>query len=92
MISGCTEFSRTTGLDGSLILPGRRVAIEWVREERRPVAGELELNAYRYVFGLTAEGRCVGYEEWDFKSTADNLQVGDHWMTLEDLCERYLKR
>ena len=78
------------GDEGSLLLPDeRKVAIEWIREERKPRTNELETNMYRYIFGLTSQGQCIGYEEYDFRSTASNQQVGDHWMSLDELCNRY---
>lgn len=79
------------GGEGCLLLPDeQKVAIEWVREERNPRTDEPETNMYRYVFGLTSQGHCVGYEEYDFLSTENNQQVGDHHMPLEELCNRYL--
>ena len=79
-----------SGTSGTLLGPGRQVAIEWVRQENNPQPNEPETNMYRYVFGLTSQGRCVGYEESDFKSTPNNLQVGDHWMEFDEVCRRYL--
>ncbi len=90
-----TLFIACSGVDigggqGNLLLAdGKAVAIEWVREERNPVSGEPETNMYRYLFGLTSEGSCVGYEEYDFHSTINNEQLGDHWMSLEELSNRY---
>lgn len=78
------------GTPGTLLSAGRQIAIEWSRQENNPQQNEPETNMYRYVFGLTSQGHCVGYEEFDFKSTPNNLQVGDHWMTFNDLCQRYL--
>jgi len=78
------------GGEGSLLLPDeQKVAIEWIREEGKPQPKEPETNMYRFVFGLTTDGLCYGYKEYDFQSTPDNLQVGDHWMTLDEVCKRY---
>ena len=73
----------------SMNLYGRCVAIEWIREESRPKAGEPECNTYRYLFGLTANGECFGYDVTEPESSPSNQQVGDHWTTLDEICKRY---
>lgn len=78
-----------SGSNGTLQAGSRGIAIEWAREETKPTANEPELNIYRYLFGVTADGRCLGCQEWEFVSTSDNQQVGDHWMDLNDFCKRF---
>ena len=90
-----TIFVAASGVDladysGTMLLPERTVAIEWIRQENNPQRTELEANMYRYLFGMISDGTCCGYEIWDRESTPQNLQVGDHWMTLDNICSRYL--
>jgi|LNFM01.1.fsa_nt_gb hypothetical protein len=65
------------------------VAVEWVREERKPIAGEPECNAYRYLFGMTRDGTCRGYEVTVEKGGPTTGQVADHWMDLNTTAKRF---
>jgi hypothetical protein len=67
----------------------RQVAIEWVRQETKPQPGEPECNTYRYLFGLTENGKCLGYEVTDSKASDITGQVADHWTTFEEAVKRH---
>lgn len=54
------------------------MAFEWAREERKPVAGEPEYNAYSYLFRITREGECRGYEVTGNRGGPATRQVADH--------------
>jgi len=78
------------GTIGSVSLPQQQmIAIEWVRKEPHPQPTEPEYNMNRYLFGISDDGKCYGYQEWDYTSTPDNLQVGDHWMSFESVFQNY---
>lgn len=65
------------------------VAIEWVRQEAKPKPSEPETNTYRYVFGLSPDGKCVGYDVTQPYSGSDSAQVADHWMDFDDVYKRH---
>lgn len=64
-------------------------AVEWIRHETRPQTKEPECNAYRYLFGLTNDGRCVGLDVTESKSSAATGQVADHWTTFDEVVKRH---
>ena len=64
----------------------QQVAIEWVRHETKPRPGEPECNTYRFLFGLTKEGRCIGL---DVTQRPVKGQVADHWTTFDDAVRRH---
>lgn len=66
-----------------------QVAIEWVRQETKPQPGEPECNTYRYIFGLTTSGECLGYEVTASKASDTTGQVADHWTTFEEAVKRH---
>jgi hypothetical protein len=67
----------------------QQIAVEWVRQETRPRSCEPECNAYRYLFGLTPGGRCVGYEVTEIRASSVTGQVADHWTTIDEVVKRY---
>ena len=69
-----------------------QVAIEWVRRESRPQPTEPECNTYRYLFGITSDGRCVGYEVTEPESSASSGQVADHWTNFDEVVNRHFPR
>lgn len=66
---------------------GRQLAIEWVREEPSPSQNEPECNAYRYLFGETPDGRCVGVQVT--RKHSGHGQVADHWTAFDDVTRRH---
>jgi hypothetical protein len=70
------------------------VAVEWVRREPRPnVSGkriEPETNMNRFIFGIGPDGRCYGYDVTEYEPDVSKVQVGNHWMTLNEVIDRYL--
>jgi hypothetical protein len=66
-----------------------QIAVEWIRQETRPMPKEPECNAYRYLFGLTSDGKCVGVEVTEPKSSDLSGQVADHWTTFDDVVKRH---
>lgn len=66
-----------------------QVAVEWIRHETRPQPKEPECNTYRYLFGVTNDGRCVGVEVTEPKSSDKSGQVADHWTTFDDVVKRH---
>ena len=65
------------------------MAVEWVRFETKPQATEPDINTYRYLFGLTSDGHCVGYDVTEPYSSPSTGQVADHWMTFDDVVKRH---
>jgi hypothetical protein len=80
---------QVSGNVGLFVAGTRQVAIEWVRQEKRPKLNEPEINTYRYVFGLTNDGRCVGYDVTEPFASPNSGQVADHWTTFNDVIERH---
>ena len=66
------------------------LAIEWIREERKPMRGEPECNAYRFIFGQTRVGSCWGFDVTQRKGGPSSGQVSDHWMSLQTTAERFV--
>lgn len=58
------------------------IAIEWVRQETRPLLNEPELNSYRYILASKADGKVYRYETPNVDGGADG-RVGEHWTTLD---------
>lgn len=75
--------------------PGRfkvgeqQLAIEWVRREPKPRPGEGELNVHRFVFGITPDGKCHGYDVTEEKPNVSEEQIGNHWSSWEDIFKSY---
>lgn len=67
----------------------RQLAIEWVRQESKPKLGEPECNTYRFLFGLTSEGKCLGYDVTKPEASATTGQVADHWITFDEVVKRH---
>jgi hypothetical protein len=69
------------------------VAIEWVRRETKPKSHkgkpEPEINAHRYIFGIGPDGKCHGYEVTELKPDVSKVQIGNHWMTLNQMIDKY---
>ena len=76
---------------GNFRADGGLVAIEWVRLESKPQPNEPECNAYRYLFGLTADGKCYGYDVTRPTASPFTGQVADHWTTFDEVWNRHFK-
>jgi len=63
-----------------------QVAVEWIRNETRPQANEPKCNAYRYLFGLTPEGRCVGLDVTEPTSSDATSGPRSKWRRLKIHC------
>lgn len=89
-----TIYAAASGVDlsgqyGVFRAGDTQIAIEWVRRESRPQPEEPECNAYRYLFGLTPDGKCVGYDVTKPESSALSGQVSDHWTSLDEVVKRH---
>lgn len=74
---------------GMLQIGDRHLAVEWVRKESRPKANEPECNTYRYLFGLTTDGKCYGYDVTQPESSPQSGQVADHWIAFDEVVDRH---
>jgi hypothetical protein len=63
-----------------------QVAIEWIRHETNPKAGEPECNTYRYLFGITSDKSCIGL---DVTQKPETGQVADHWTSFDEAVNRH---
>ena len=75
--------------DGYFSCSGELLAIEWVRYETNPQQGEPEINTYRYLLGITEEGKCYGYDVTRPYSDPDTKQVADHWTTFDEVVKKH---
>ncbi len=78
-----------TGQQGCFQSGERQIAVEWVRKESKPQPKEPECNTYRYLFGLTSDGKCLGYDVTQPESSPTTGQVADHWTTFDDVVKRH---
>jgi hypothetical protein len=74
-----------TGQYGYFQAGERQIAIEWVRKESKPQPNEPECNTYRYLFGLTSNGKCMDYDVTQPESSPETGQVADHWITFDEV-------
>jgi hypothetical protein len=67
------------------------VAIEWVRHETTPseASNEPEINTYRYLFGITKDGHCMGYNVTAWEAAEGTGQVADHWCEFDQVTKRH---
>lgn len=78
-----------TGQYGYFQAGERQIAVEWVRKESKPQPNEPECNTYRYLFGLTSNGKCMGYDVTQPESSPETGQVADHWITFDEVVKRH---
>lgn len=78
-----------TGQYGVFQAGERQLAVEWVRQEGNLQPTELECNTYRYIFGLTPNGNCFGYDVTKPLSSPSTGQVADHWITFDEVVRRH---
>lgn len=78
-----------TGQQGLFQVGEQQLAVEWVRKESKPQPGEPECNSYRYLFGLTPDGKCLGYDVTRPESSPQTGQVADHWTTFDEVVKRH---
>jgi len=78
-----------TGQHGIFQAGEQQLAIEWVRKETKPQQDEPECNTYRYLFGLTPNGECNGYDVTEQKASSTTGQVADHWIEFDEVVKRH---
>lgn len=66
------------------------LAVEWIREERKPMRDEPECIAYRFIFGQTNVESCWGFDVTQWHGGPSFGQVSDHWMSLQTTAERFV--
>jgi len=78
-----------TGQHGVFQHGERQLAVEWVRTESKPKLNEPDCNVYRYLFGVTTNGQCLGFDVTKRESSPTTGQVADHWSTIDEVVKRY---
>jgi len=78
-----------TDQHGHFLAGERQIAVEWVRKESKLRPTEPECNSYRYLFGLTSDGKCLGYDVTQPKSSPETGQVADDWTTFDEVVKRH---